>query len=200
MIRSDSYRDIDLTRNMTKRLCEASSIASLRCDSSCIINCRPISVLAVFQGTAVQGSSFFRLNEIDTAVTGLDWTWESKAVQPFRPHSTVLFFYSVSFGLRSLNGRTVHLSDDRPMNMETLTECNTGKHSFYRLKDDLCLLRIFFQADFKYVIRIASSQNNFFVAYVLKCSFTEFSFFFSPCQFVLNMVQTLYYISSTVRA
>jgi len=59
---------------------------------------------------------------------------------------------------------------------------------------------VFFQADFKYVIRIASSQNNFFVADVLKCSFTEFGSFWSVCQFVLNMVQALYYILSTLRA
>ena len=145
MIRNDSYRDIDLTRNKNKRLCEVSSIASLHCHSGCIINCRPISVLAVCRGTAVQGSTFLGWTKWTQFYwTGLDWTGESKAVLPFRPHSAVLFFYSsVSFGLRPLNWLIVRLSDDRRVNMETLTECNTGKHHFCHLKDNLCFTYFF---------------------------------------------------------
>jgi len=144
MIRSDSYRDIDLTRNMTKRLCEVNSIASLHCDSGCIINCRPISVLAVFQNIAVHGSFFLGWTKWTQLLLDLIGLESPRLSKPFRPHSTVLFFYSsVSFGLRPRNGSIVHLSDNRPMNMETLTECKTGKHSFCHLKDNLCLLRVF---------------------------------------------------------
>jgi hypothetical protein len=106
---------------------------------------------------------FFRLNEMDTAVTGLDWGVQ--AVQPFRPHSTVLFFYSsVSFGRWPLNGNIVHLSDDRRMNIETLTECNTGKHNFCHFKDKLCLLRVFPRWIQMYYQNFLITKQFYFVA------------------------------------
>jgi len=98
MIRSDSSRDIDLTRNMTKRLCEASSIASLHCHSGCIIKCRPISVLAVFQGAAVQGSSFLgwtKWTQLLLDWTGLDWEVQGCPAFPSSLYSTFLLFFCV---------------------------------------------------------------------------------------------------------
>ena len=200
MIRSDSYRDIDLTRNMTKRLCEVSSIASLHCDSCCIINCRPISVLAVFQGTAVQGSSFLGWTKWTQLL--LDWTGLGS---PRLSSLSVLTLQYFSFILLCL------LDCDLLMAVLSISEMIgqwIWKHWLNVTLVNIVFVTwkiiyvyyVFFQADFKYVIRIASSQNNFFVADVLKCSFTEFGSFWSVCQFVLNMVQALYYILSTLRA
>jgi hypothetical protein len=76
---------------MTKRLCEASSIALLHCHSGYVINCRPVSVLAVFQESAVARFYVFRLNEMDTVVTGLDWGVQGSPASPSSLYNTIFF-------------------------------------------------------------------------------------------------------------
>ena len=165
MIRSDSSRDIDLTRNMTKRLCEASSIASLHCHSGCIIKCRPISVLAVFQGAAVQGSSFLGWTKWTQLL--LDWTGLGS---PRLSSLSVLTLQYFSFILLCL------LDWDLLMAVLSISQVIgewIWKHWLYVTLVNVVFVTlkliyvyyVFFQAEFKYVIGISSSQNIFFGRY-----------------------------------